>query len=43
VLSIAEAAQRPNIHFVPVKTIAQQDLQVLGRTRERIVAQRTAQ
>lgn len=41
-LSIAEAAQRPNIHFVPVKTIAQQDLQLLERIRERQVAQRTA-
>jgi transposase len=42
VLSIAEAAQRPNIHFVPIKTIAQQDLQVLGRIREHLVTQRTA-
>lgn len=42
VLSIIEAAQRPNIHFVPVKTIPQQDLQLLGRIRERLVAQRTA-
>lgn len=41
-LSIIEAAQRPNIHFVPVKTIAQQDLQLLGRVRERLVSQRTA-
>lgn len=41
-LSIAEAAQRPNIHFVPVKTLAQQDLQFLERIRERLVAQRTA-
>jgi transposase len=41
VVSIAEAAQRPNIHFVPVKTVAQQDLQLLGRVRERLVAQRT--
>lgn len=41
-LSIAEAAQRPNIHFVPVKSIAQQDLQLLGRIRERLIAQRTA-
>lgn len=40
VLSIAEAAQRPNIHLV--KTIAQQDLQLLGRLREQWVAQRTA-
>jgi len=42
VLSIAEAAQRPNIHFVPVKPIAQQDLQSLGRIRERLIAERTA-
>jgi transposase len=35
VVSIAEAALRPNIHFVPVKSIAQQDLQLLGRIRER--------
>jgi transposase len=41
-LSIAEAAQRPNIHFVPVKTILQQDLQMLGGLREQCVAQRTA-
>jgi len=41
-LGIAEAAQRPNIHFVPVKSVAQQDLQLLGRMRERLVAQRTA-
>lgn len=41
-ISIAEAALRPNIHFVPVKTIAQQDLQLLGRIRERLIAQRTA-
>jgi transposase len=42
VVSIAEAAQRPNIHFVPVKPIAQQDLQLLGRIRERLIAERTA-
>lgn len=41
-LSIAEAAQRPNIHFVPVKTLAQQDLQTVGGLREQCVAQRTA-
>lgn len=41
-LSIAEAAQRPNIHFVPVKTLAQQDLQSQERVRERLTAQRTA-
>lgn len=42
VLAILEAAHRPDIHFVPVKPIAQQDLQVLGRIRERLVAERTA-
>lgn len=41
-LSIAEAMQRPNIHFVPVKTLTQQDLQMLGGLREQCVAQRTA-
>lgn len=40
-LAIAEAAQRPDIRFVPVKTVAQQDLQLLGRVRSRLVAQRT--
>jgi transposase len=34
-LSIAEACQRPNLHFVPVKTLTQQDLQMLGGLRER--------
>ena len=42
VISIFEAARRPNLHFVPVKTVPQQDLQALGRIRERLVAQRTA-
>lgn len=41
-LSIAEAAQRPGIHFVPIKTLEQQDLQLLERVREHLVAQRTA-
>jgi transposase len=41
-LSIAEAAQRPKLHFVPIKTLTQQDLQMLGGLRERCVAQRTA-
>ncbi len=40
-LAIAEAAQRPGIHFVPVKTVGQQDLQMLGRVRSQLVAQRT--
>lgn len=41
-LSIAEASQRPNIHFVPLKTITQQDLQMLGGLRDQCVVQRTA-
>lgn len=41
-LSIVEAGQRPNIHFVPVKTIRQQDLLMLGGLREQCVARRTA-
>lgn len=40
-LAIVEAAQRPKIHFVPVKTIGQQDLQVLGRVRTKLVTQRS--
>jgi transposase len=40
-LAIAEAAQRPNIKFVPIKTTDQQDIQALHRIRERIVDQRT--
>ena len=40
-LAIAEAAQRPEMHFVPVKTSGQQDLQLLGRVRSQLVAQRT--
>lgn len=41
-LAIAEAASRPTMRFVPVKTIEQQDLQALHRIRERLVANRTA-
>jgi transposase len=40
-VSIGEAAQRPNLHFVPVKSVMQQDLQVLGRIREQLVSTRT--
>jgi transposase len=40
-LAIGEAAQRPNIKFVPIKTTEQQDIQALHRIRERIVNQRT--
>jgi transposase len=40
-VSIGEAARRPNIHFVPVKSVRQQDLQLLGRVREHLVSTRT--
>ena len=40
-LAITEAAQRPEIHCVPVKTLGQQDLQLLGRVRSKMVSQRT--
>lgn len=39
-LAIAEAANRPNIITVPIKTVEQQDIQSLHRLRERIVTQR---
>lgn len=41
-LAIAEASMRPKIRFVPVKTLAQQDLQSMQRVRERWVRHRTA-
>ena len=41
-LAICEAALRPNIHFVPPKTVAQQDLMLLHSTREAFIQQRTA-
>ncbi len=40
-LAIAEAARRPNIRPVPIKTVAQQDIQCIHRLRERMVTQRT--
>ena len=39
---IYEAALRPTMRFVPVKSIEQQDLQSLHRARERVVCDRTA-
>ena len=41
-LAIAEAAARPNIRSVPIKTVEQQDLQALHRVRERHIRNRTA-
>ena len=40
--AISEAAQRPTMRFVPVKTTEQQDLQALHRVRERLIKNRTA-
>jgi len=40
--AIAEAAQRPNMRFVPIKSQEQQDIQALHRLRERGVKERTA-
>jgi len=41
-LAIVEASQRPSIKYVPVKSVAQQDIQSLHRIRQRRVAQCTA-
>src|SRR4029434_352534 len=40
--AIAEAVTRPSMHFVPIKSVAQQDIQALHRVRERLVGARTA-
>lgn len=40
--AIAEAAQRPNMRFVPIKAVEQQDIQNFHRQRERIKSERTA-
>lgn len=40
---INEAVTRPTMRFVPIKTIEQQDVLLLHRTRELAVKQRTAQ
>ena len=40
--AITEAAQRPTMRFVPIKTQEQQDIQALHRLRERTVKERTA-
>jgi len=41
--AICEAVQRPNMRFVPCKSIEQQDIQSLHRIRSQLVARRTAQ
>ena len=39
---MAEAMMRPTMRFVPVKSVAQHDLQALHRVRERLMKARTA-
>jgi len=41
-LAIAEAFQRPNLRFVPIKTVEQQDIQSLHRIGDRLAQQRVA-
>ncbi|MDC0948184.1 IS110 family transposase, partial [Gammaproteobacteria bacterium] len=41
-VAIAEAAQRPNIHPVPIKPLDEQQLQSLVKVRQRRIRQRTA-
>jgi len=40
--AIFDAASRPTMRFVPVKSVAQQDLQAVHRVRDRLVCQRTS-
>ena len=40
--ALCEAAQRPNMRFVPLRTMEQQDIQALHRARQRLVNHRTA-
>lgn len=40
--AICEAARRPNMRFVPTKSLEQQDIQSLHRIRSQAVARRTA-
>jgi transposase len=40
--AIAEAGTRPTMRFVPIKDVAQHDMQALHRVRERLMGERTA-
>lgn len=40
--AICEAASRPHVHFVPIKSIEQQDIQNLHRICTRVIQSRTA-
>ena len=41
--AICEAVQRPDMRFVPIKSVEQQDIQSLHRARSLVVSHRTAQ
>jgi transposase len=41
-VAIAEASERPNIQFVPLKTVEQQDIQALHRIRDKLISRRTS-
>ena len=41
--AICDAVQRPNMRFVPIKSIEQQDIQSIHRVRSLLVSRRTAQ
>ena len=41
--AICEAAQRPNMRFVAIKSVEQQDIQAIHRMRSLVVERRTAQ
>ncbi len=41
-LAIAEASWRPNLKYVPLKTVEQQDIQALHRIRDKLIARRTS-
>jgi len=40
--ALAEAVRRPTMRFVPIKSVAQQDIQSIHRVRSGLVRQRTA-
>ena len=40
--TIWEAMSRPNMRFVPKKSVEQQDIQIIHRVRSRLIKQRTA-
>ena len=40
-LAIAEAANRPKIRFVPIKTVQQQEIMAVHRIRQRLIKSRT--